>query len=100
MYIEAGYPQETLESLAKLESSTEYLVELLESYRYLQPDGKLFSVTSIAKIYQLQELEYLVASHTEELEYHERMIDRYNHEINCIENGQEIMNQSSVEAIF
>lgn len=97
VYKESKYPNDTLEFLARLESSSERLGDLLESYRYLQPDGKLFTAASISKICLLHELHYLVVKHTEEPDFHERMIDRYSHEIDCIENGQEIKHQSYAE---
>ena len=89
-YEEAKYPQETLESLAWLESSCEHLSDLLESYRHIQPDGKLFSVASIVKISRLHGLSQLFARHEEERDYHQKMIENCNHEIHCIENGMEI----------
>ena len=50
------YSRTTLETLAWLESCTDNLGELLESYRYLQPDGQEFSPETIKKISELHSL--------------------------------------------
>lgn len=98
-YIEAEYPSNALESLAWLESSSECLGRFLESYRNLQPDGKLFSVESIAKIHRLNELSQVVARHMDERDYHEKMIEHYNHEIYCIENKLENIHQGCLKEV-
>lgn len=54
LYLAAKYPMEAIETLEWLESCSEHLGVLLDSYRYLQPDEKLFSVETIAKIYHLE----------------------------------------------
>ena len=92
-YVEAGYPQNTLEMLAYLESSSEHLEDLLESYRELQPDGKLFSVIFIEKIRKLHECSRALAWHIEERDYHEKKIERYEYEIYCLETGTPMMLQ-------
>ena len=96
-YVEADYQEETLESLAWLESSSESLGDLLESYRYLQPDGNLFSAVFIAKIKELEERSHLIARHTEERDYQEKMIKQYEHEIHYIERGWPIIGQADPE---
>lgn len=61
-YVDAKYPEETLGTLAYLESCSEHLGDLLNSYRYLQPDDQLFSVKTIDKIWEIHELEAYVAN--------------------------------------
>jgi hypothetical protein len=56
-YIEAGYSQEDISTLRWLESCSEHLEDLLESYRYLQPQGCLFSSENINKICFLEGIE-------------------------------------------
>jgi hypothetical protein len=53
-YIEAGYSQEDISTLRWLESCSEHLGDLLEAYRYLQPQGWLFSSENISKICSLE----------------------------------------------
>mgnify|MGYP006373675517 FL=1 len=61
-YVKAQYPRESIEVLERLESSCERLGELLESYRDLQPDEKLFSPETIVKIADLHILEEVNAN--------------------------------------
>jgi len=69
-----------------LESCSENLTELLESYRYLQPKGD-FSVKTIEKIFQLYTLGKKMAKHRNELIYHQGMLKCLKHEKICIEKG-------------
>jgi len=66
LYVEAKYPRESIETLEWLESCCERLGSLLESYRHLQPDEKLFSPETIAKIAHLHMLEEANTNSTEE----------------------------------
>lgn len=52
-YREAGYPEESIACLHYLESRTGRLHDLLESYRHLQPCGKLFAPETIGIIKEL-----------------------------------------------
>lgn len=99
IYIETRHPRRSLETLASLESCSENLADLLESYRFLQPDGNLFSVKNIEKISRLQSLHEAVAGHEQERDYHERMIERYSYEIDCIENRREIVEAEQIALI-
>jgi len=74
------------ETLVWLESCCENMSDLLESYRYLQPDGKPFSASTIDKISHLHRLHEAVAHHEEECDYHMKMIQRYQYELHCVEN--------------
>jgi hypothetical protein len=85
----ANKDAKTLETLIQLESCCENINDLLESYRYLQPDGKPFSASTIEKIARLQGLHEALAHHEQERDYHARMIKRYQYELHCIENGIE-----------
>lgn len=89
-YANSEYPEQTMRTLAWLESCSENLLELLESYRYLQPDGLPFSAENIEKILQLHGLHECLAKHEQEHDYHAKMINRCCYEINRIEKGVEI----------
>lgn len=86
--------KETKATLEWLESRCESLGDLLESYRYLQPDNKPFSANTVNKISRLERLHEALAHHEEERDYHMKMIQRYQHEVYCIENeidAQEVL---------
>ena len=90
-YAQAGCPEQTIETLAWLSSCSEKLLELLESYKHLQPDGKPFSTETIEKISQLQGLQESLSNHEREHDYHAKMIERCKYEIDCIEKGIKII---------
>ena len=78
------------ETLAGLESCCENLGDLLESYRYLQPDGKPFSASTLDKISKLHRLHEAIAHHEQGCDYHMKMTQRYYHELYCVENEIEV----------
>lgn len=57
---EVGYSDQTIANLHHLESHCEHLGDFLEEYRWVQPDGKLFSETSLKIITELHYLEMTV----------------------------------------
>ena len=60
-YRKAGYSDRAIVDLHYLESRCEHLEDLLESYRYVQPDDDLFSERSLEIIMELHGLEELVS---------------------------------------
>lgn len=89
-------PQETL---IWLESCCENMSDLLESYRYLQPDGKPLSASVIDKISHLHRLHEAIAHHEQECDYHMKMIQRYQYELHCVENGIEARKEPFYEIL-
>ena len=80
---EAGYSDQTIANLHYLESHCEHFGDFLEEYRWVQPDGKLFSETSLKIILELHDLGMTIF----ELE-------------NVIENLRQPAEQSKDERVF
>ncbi len=85
------YSAKTQDQLGWLESRCEYLPHLLEEYRHLQPDGKAFSEKTIGRIFAIHEANEEIWRHQEEIKEHQKTIDRYNYEIECIEKDVPIL---------
>jgi hypothetical protein len=61
-YRKANYSDRAIADLHYLESRCEHLEDLLESYRHVQPDDKLFSEKSLEIIMELHGLAELTSS--------------------------------------
>ena len=84
-YVNKESPEKTMEDLGWLASCSDNLLELLESYRYLQPDNKPFSAETIDKISRIHLMQEEIAYHVQERDEHAKMIKLYEYEIDCIE---------------
>jgi hypothetical protein len=62
IYKEAGYSDEIITKFEWMESQHPSLEALLEKYRYIQPDGELFSEHSLQIIIALYDIENLLES--------------------------------------
>lgn len=60
IYKENGYSEEMIEGIKWLEMQHPFLENLLEEYRYVQPDGKLFSEHSLKIIIALYNIEHML----------------------------------------
>ena len=59
-YKEHGYSEEIIENIKWLETQHSFLEDLLEEYRYVQPDGGLFSEHSLKIIIALHNIEHML----------------------------------------
>lgn len=57
---ENGYSDETIANIKYLKSQHPSLEEVLEKYRYIQPEGRLFSERSLAIIISLYHIESML----------------------------------------
>jgi hypothetical protein len=89
IYKKTRYPKKIIKLLCYLESCSRHLDDLLESYRYLQPEGGPLSSENIEKIFKIHQLEEQMTEHSNEITWHQRMLERFQYEKNCIEKGIE-----------
>jgi hypothetical protein len=66
-YMKAGYSDKAISYLEYLESHCKRLCLLLEQYKYLQPEGELFSEKNIEIIVRLHDLYEKVSQEEEAL---------------------------------
>lgn len=100
IYADANHPEQTMQTIGMLAACTDDLFKLLESYRYLQPDGQPFSAETIEKIARIQALQEEVAHHEQERDYHTKMIKRCEYEVDCIERGIEPEEEREDDIVF
>jgi hypothetical protein len=65
IYKEAGYSDEIVTNIEWWESQHPSVEILLEGYRYIQPDGELFSESSLKIIITLYDMEYMLEAQKE-----------------------------------
>ena len=94
VYKKTRYPKKIIKLLCYLESCSEHLDDLLESYRYLQPEGGAFSSRNIEKIFKIHQLEERMAEHNNEIAWHQGIIERFQYEKDCLEKGIVIVEES------
>jgi predicted nuclease with TOPRIM domain len=76
LYKESGYSKEAIACLEYLESCTEHLGNLLEDYRHLQPDNKLFSESILGLVKELHFLKECIYKQEETIYQLKRQVDR------------------------
>jgi hypothetical protein len=94
VYKKTKYPKKTIKLLCYLELCSGNLDNLLESYRYLQPEGGAFSSKTIEKIFSIHQLNERIAEHNNEIAWHQGIIERFQYERDCIEKGINIIEES------
>lgn len=65
IYKEAGYSDEIVTNIEWLESQHSSVETLLTEYRYIQPDGELFSERSLKIIITLYDIEHMLEAQKE-----------------------------------
>jgi hypothetical protein len=77
IYRDLGYSSDVISTLQWMEGRHLHLEELLERYRYVQPDARMFSEESLKIIMVLYDMEDLIDHQRTSLHHMERTFNQF-----------------------